>query len=520
MNTARTDGPASAAPLVENAAQAILAPAVAHNPDGPAVRDRAGVWTYAELDAASRAFEGELRRLGVKPGDRVLVRAGSVREFTAMLYGTWRLGAVFVPISFAMRTFHLRSVIADSEPALIVATAAERDGVEGFPWPGGVPVRVLEDLDFTATELADSDAPAAAPVPADRLALLIYTSGSTAAPKGVACPHAPVVFAARAIADRLEYQPDDVVLTAVPLSFDYGLYQVLLCALARAELLLSDADGHARLLGYARDHGATVLPLVPSLGEVLVRLAARDPRPTRLRLFTNTGAALNAPLIAALRESFPGAKVAPMFGTTECKRITVLEPDGDLERPGSVGPALPGTEVLILDEDGQALPAGDVGEIAVRGPHVMAGYWRAPEVTAQRFRTGADGTVTLHTGDYGWLDADGHLYFQGRRDDLFKRRGLRMSAIEIEAATLDVTGVREAALLVPEAGRDMVLFVVGDALTPEDVLLQLADRLEQAKVPEICHMLQALPLTPNGKTDRKRLKALLDGEFKEAVREG
>ncbi|MFC3575133.1 class I adenylate-forming enzyme family protein [Streptomyces yaanensis] len=475
-------------------------------PAESAVRDREKAWSYGHLDAASRAVEQRLDALGIRPGDRVLARIGSVCEFLALLYGTWRHGATFVPISPAMKGYHLKSVLADSEPALIVTTRAEATSADGVPWPQDATVFTVDDFDFTP---AESSAGPARPVPADRLALLIYTSGSTSAPKAVACPHAPVAFAARAIQARLGYRQDDVVLTAVPLSFDYGLYQALLCALTGAELLLSDADEHARLLGYARDRGATVVPLVPSLGELLVRLTARDQRPTAIRLFTNTGAALNAPLIAQLRDRFPGARVAPMFGTTECKRMTILEPDGDLAKPGSCGPALPGTEILILDDDGRPLPAHEIGEIAVRGPHVMAGYWRAPEPTALRFRPGPDGRITLHTGDYGWLDRDGHLYFQGRRDDLFKRRGTRMSAIEIEAAALDVEGIREAALLVPEAGRDMVLFTVGEP-TAEQVLAKLAERLEAAKVPDVCHVLPALPLTPNGKTDRKRLKAMLE----------
>ncbi|WP_107471328.1 AMP-binding protein [Streptomyces monashensis] len=491
---------------VENAAEAFLGRAVALWPDAPAVRDREKAWSYRRLDAAARAVEQRLAVLGVRPGDRVLARVGSVCEFAALMYGTWRHGATFVPISPAMKAYHLRSVLADAEPALIVTTAAEAARADGVAWPAGATVLAVDDIAFTPSGTPTGPA---RPVPADRLALLIYTSGSTSAPKAVASPHAPVAFAARAVAARLGYRPDDVVLTAVPLSFDYGLYQILLCALTGAELLLSEADAHARLLGFARDHGATVVPLVPSLGELLVKLATRDQRPTDVRLFTNTGAALNAPLITDLRERFPGAAVAPMFGTTECKRITILEPDGDLARPGSVGPALPGTEVLILDDAARPLPAGETGEIAVRGPHVMAGYWRAPEATALRFRPGPDGRVTLHTGDYGRLDADGHLYFQGRRDDLFKRRGHRMSAIEIEAAALDVPGVREAALLVPEGGRDMVLFTVGEA-TPEQVIEGLSDRLEAAKVPEECQVLPALPLTPNGKTDRKRLRAHLE----------
>ncbi|ANW21318.1 class I adenylate-forming enzyme family protein [Streptomyces clavuligerus] len=496
------------APRVENAAEAFLTAAVAKGPDAPAVRDRYGVWTYADLDAAADSFARVLDGYGIQPGDRVLARVGSVREFTALLYGTWRRGAVLVPINPGMKAFHLRAVLADSEPSLIVAEDAERSVADGLHWPAGVPVTTVGELDLSGPAEAP-DARVERDVPADRLALLIYTSGSTSAPKAVACPHAPVTFAARAIAARLGYTPEDVVLTAVPLSFDYGLFQILLSALAGAELLLSGPADHARLLGFARDHGATVVPLVPSLGELLVRLGGRDPRPTRVRLFTNTGAALNAPLIASLREAFPGAAVAPMYGTTECKRITILEPDGDLARPGSVGTALDGTEVLALDDDGRPVPPREIGELCVRGPHVMAGYWRAPEQTALRFRHDpGSGAVTLHTGDYGWLDEDGHVHFQGRRDDLFKRRGSRMSSVEIEAAALDIDGVREAALLVPEEDRDMVLFVTGP-LGAEQVLARLGERLEAAKVPDDCRVLDALPLTPNGKTDRKELRRRL-----------
>ncbi|MPY50326.1 class I adenylate-forming enzyme family protein [Streptomyces acidicola] len=498
------------APRVDNAAEVFLTAAVARHPDAPAVRDRYGRWTYAELDAAADSFARELDGHGIRPGDRVLARVDSIREFTAVLYGTWRRGAVLVPVNPGMKAFHLRAVLADCEPSLIVVDSGERTGADGLTWPSGVPVAVAGELDLSGR--ADPAARTQAEVPADRLALLVYTSGSTSAPKAVACPHGAVVFAARAIQARLNYRPDDVVLTAVPLSFDYGLYQALIGALAGAELLLSGPADHARLLGFARDHAATVVPLVPSLGELLVKLATRDPRPTRVRLFTSTGATLNPPLIASLRETFPGASVAPMYGTTECKRITILEPDGDLARPGSVGPALPGTEVLVVDDDGRPLPTGETGEIVVRGPHVMAGYWRAPEQTALHFRQERDGgPVTLHTGDYGRLDEDGHVYFQGRRDDLFKRRGSRMSSVEIEAAVLDIDGVQEAALLVPRDDRDMALFVVPETpdVTGEQVLARLGDRLEAAKVPDVCHVLTALPLTPTGKTNRKELRRQL-----------
>ncbi|MBY8345148.1 AMP-binding protein [Streptomyces spinosirectus] len=483
----------------------LLAAAVAARPDAPAVRDVAGSWTYAELDAWSRAYADWFTARGVGRGDRVLARVGNVREFTALLFGALRRGIVFVPVNPAMKRFHLSTVVPDCEPVMLIAQRAE--DVELLRELTDRPVVPLAHARAGAEQQFGGGVHEDVAVDPDDLGLLIYTSGSTSAPKAVASPHAPIVFAARAIQARLKYREDDVVLAAVPLSFDYGLYQIFLSVIAGAQLVLTEPDRHVRLLGALHEYGVTVVPLVPSLAEMLLTLARRDRRePPPVRLFTNTGAALTAPVIARLRKCFPQAQVSPMFGTTECKRITVLEPDGDLEKPGSVGRALDGTEVLVLDDEGRPLPPGTVGEIAVRGPHMMRGYWRAPEQTALRFRPDpVTGEVTLHTGDYGHLDADGHLYFEGRRDDLFKRKGVRMGTLEIETAALDIPGVAAAAALAPADGHDLTLYAVTD-LTPAAVLAQLAERLEAAKVPAACHLLDALPLTPNGKTDKQRLR--------------
>jgi acyl-CoA synthetase (AMP-forming)/AMP-acid ligase II len=340
-------------------------------------------------------------------------------------------------------------------------------------------------------------------------ALLLYTSGTTATPKAVVCPHAAVRFVTGAIAAVLGYRDDDVVFCRLPLSFDYGLYQVFLGAHAGAEVVLAANTSNAGLLAAVRGSGATVVPVVPSLATMLVTLAARDRRPASVRLFTNTGAALAPAATARLRAAFPGAAVALMYGITECKRVTVQPPDEDLVRPGTVGPALPGTEVLVLDEAGEPVPALAVGEIVVRGGHVMAGYWRAPELTARTYRRcPRTGEVRLHTGDYGFLDADGYLTFVGRRDEIFKRNGVRASTVEIEAAAADIPGVDSAALLPPDDRRDMVLFVAGDR-PPAAVLRELSARLEAAKVPSDCRPVAAIPLTANGKPDRAALRALL-----------
>ncbi|MEW9533747.1 class I adenylate-forming enzyme family protein [Microbispora sp. NPDC049125] len=478
----------------------LLAGAAATWPSATAVRDARGAWTYAGLDAESRAVAAWLAGQGVGPGERVLVRIGNRREVAAILYGLARLGAVFVPINPAMKRFHLERIFHDAEPVLAVTADAEAGALREF---ATCPVHGVDAL---WSALDRTAVPPVVDVPAGDVAQLIYTSGSTSLPKAVVSPHRAVTFAARAIGRRLGYRQGDVVFTAVPLSFDYGLYQIFLATLAGAELFVAPDAAQPRLLSLIRQAGATVVPLVPSLGEMLIRLSARGGGPTAVRMFTNTGAALTPPVIAGLRAAFPGAGIVPMYGITECKRATILEPDGDLVRPGSVGTALPGTEVLILDAEGRPLPPGEVGEIAVRGPNVMDGYWRAPEMTAQRFRADeTTGEVTFHTGDYGRMDRDGHLYFEGRRDDMFKRRGTRMSVIEIEAAALDVPGVTAAAVLPPEGTRDLVMYATGD-ITGEALLRRLAERLEDAKVPAECHILPALPLTDNGKVDKRTLQ--------------
>jgi len=491
----------------DDTVHALLDAAAAARGERVAVRDATGAWTYAELLAASHAVDSWLAEGGVRPGDRVLVQARTTRELVALFYGVSRRGAVFVPLNPAMKAFHLRSVVENAAPALVVA-----DHVEPMREATTLPVHETGAVWREITAHSGRTAPPPArPAPTD-LAALIYTSGSTAAPKAVMTPHAQTLFAVRALRDALGYRADDVVFCRFAMSWDYGLHKVLITCATRAELVLAGDESDLTLLRRMRETGATVVPIVPSFAAMVVALANRDDAPPPpVRMFTNTGAALPKPTIDALRAAFPGARVVRQFGQTECKRVSVMPPGEDGERPGSVGLPLPGTRVLILGQDGEPLPAGQVGEIVVTGPHVMPGYWRAPEQTAAAFRRdGRTGVVRLHTGDYGHLDDDGYLYFDGRRDELFKRKGIRMSTVEIEAAALDVPGVHAAVALPPAGDRDLALCVVTE-LAPQRVLRELARRLEPAKVPATCRVLDELPLSPHGKPERKKVAMMLDG---------
>jgi len=465
----------------------------AATPDARALTRGSTTWTYAELRERSLAGAEWLAQRGVGRGDRVLVVAPHAAESAALAFAASRLGAIFAVISDQIRPYLLEHVLEDSAPRLVVGTSEAAATAERL-FDG--PVHELHDL---PARPLDGARPAGGE-PSDPVAF-IYTSGSTAKPKAVVSPHRQVVFATGAIQSRLRYRPDDTVWCCMPLSFDYGLYQVFLACAAGAHLVVGDAAcAGPPLVRELEAHGASVLPLVPSLAATLIRLVARTGRPpSRLRMVTNTGAALSPSASARLREVVPGLDVVPMFGLTECKRVSIAEPNADVERPGSVGTPLPGTEAWVVDPDGRRLPPGETGELVVRGPHVMAGYWRAPELTAARFRDGL-----LYTGDQCRLNADGHLYFAGRTDDIYKQQGFRVSAIEVEAAAMDVPQVELAAVLPPSGDEGARLLVTGQ-VTEAELARELAARLEDHKVPPQISVVESFPLSVNGKVDKRRL---------------
>jgi len=312
-------GPVSRPELVHG----LLDDAAAEAPDAGAVRDAAGAWTYAELAAYSRAFAIWLYGQGVRRGDRIVLQMPTGRELAAMFYGASRLGAVFVPLNPSMKAYHLRHVIDNCEPVLLIGDAASAAGLGELT---GRPVHEAAGVWDAVEHLhAHGAVFEPRPVSADDVATLIYTSGSTAAPKAVICPHAQVTFASRALTEALGYRSDDVVFCRFPMSWDYGLYKVLMTCLARCEIVLADRDSDLVLVRRMRETGATVVPLVPSLASMIVTLARRDAEPAApVRLFTNTGAALPQATIDALREQFPGVRVVRQYGQTEAKRITVM----------------------------------------------------------------------------------------------------------------------------------------------------------------------------------------------------
>ncbi|HEV3357717.1 MAG TPA: class I adenylate-forming enzyme family protein [Pseudonocardiaceae bacterium] len=481
----------------------LLDDALVAHADRPAVGTHADRLTYAELAAESRRIAVGLHALGVRAGDRVVVAIAPDVLIAALLYGCSRLGAVFCVFGETAPPPAYAHVFDDAEPtALITDNPDARELAEQRG------IRCLSTRDLRV--LGEQKELRTGPIAVDPVCL-IYTSGSTGLPKAVVSTHAQLTFAVQAIQSQLRYQPNDVVFCALPLSFDYGLYQLFLATAAGAFVHLADAtDAGPRLLAELLRTHTTVLPAVPGMARGLAMMLSRPgAEPPSVRLLTNTGSAMSEGVLAELRARIPGLGIQLMFGLTECKRATIMPRDEDLRRPGACGRALPGTEVFAVDGDGNRVPAGEVGELVVRGPNVMAGYWRRPELTAQRFPHAEGLFPRLRTGDYGWVDEEGYLYFVGRRDDLYKERGFRVSAIEVAAAANRIDGIDAAAVLPPGDGREEATLVVVGSLASADVLTALRARIEEYKVPQRCQVVPSMPLTRNGKIDRAALDRLV-----------
>ncbi|GHE51964.1 class I adenylate-forming enzyme family protein [Streptomyces spiralis] len=478
----------------------LLAHRRADRGDHPAVVDSEGPLDYAGLGAAVDRAVGWLRAEGVTAGDRVVHAGRNDRSFLALFYATLRIGAVFVPVHPDLTDTQLAHIVDDCSAALAICSP----GAGASAPRTAEPARAWQEIQRTPADDFTAE------VPDDAVAMLIYTSGTTGRPKGVVCPHRQMLASLESINACLGYRADDVVLCRLPLSFDYGLYQALLCALTGGTLVLAERAGDMGLLRVIEDHGVTVVPLVPSLAQILTLLQRKHRRPTKVRLFTNTGARPGKAVMAELLDVFPGSGFASMYGMTECKRISILDPAEYAAHPDSVGRPIPGDEVRITAPDGTTLGPRQTGEIVVHGATVMAGYWGVPVEQQQRYVRRADGSLELHTGDQGWLDEDGRLYFVGRDDDMIKRRGIRLGLTEIEDAAERIPGVSAAVALRPEPEDGPLHLAVRTTLTAEEVRAHLALRLDRARRPDRISLIDTVPLTKNGKPDRRAVQLLVD----------
>lgn len=482
-------------------------------------------YTYGRLDVMSSRLANALVKEGVRRGDRVALYLDNSVEAVVGIFAALKAGAAFVGVSRGAKPDKLLALLNDCSAAALILDAAalsrgflerleaEAPSLRAVAVCGEGPrPRDPRLLDFRAVqESASAEAPRRRNIDLD-LACLIYTSGTTGEPRGVMCDHSSVLFAAGAIARYLKNTERDVLLNVLPLAFSYGLYQLLAAFSVGATLVLEEsfAFPDAVLSRMARER-VTGFAAVPGIYAALLGMDLGSFDLSSLRYLTNAAAALPVEHVKRVRQAFPRTDLYLMHGLTEAVRTMYLPPDQVDDRPASSGRALEGTELWLEDDDGRRLGPGNVGELVVRGRHVMRGYWGAPEATARRFRPGPlAGERVCRTGDLFRIDEAGYFYFVGRKDDIIKCRGRKVSPREAENALHAIPGVVEAAVIGvphPELGQAVKAFVVAcdPGLTASAVIAHCKKHLEEFMVPREVVFVSGLPKTPSGKLRRREL---------------
>lgn len=487
--------------------------------------------TYRQADEAANQLAHALRDAGVVRGDRVAISLPNVPEGALAPFGALKADAAFVFVNPETPPEKMRYIIGDCEPTAFIgwAAPATRPMIEAVlstrvslrrvvlvgplaaDLAAGHPAAITWD-DFLGGHATER--PPRHNIDQD-IACLIYTSGSTGEPKGVICGHDNVVFASGSIIEYVGNVHDDVIYCSLPLSFDYGLYQVLMGLRVGGRVVLGRGLAFpGKVLDDLERERITGLPGVPTLFALLLRLDLESRDLSSLRYMTNTAAALPEPHTRELRERLPWVRLVKMYGLTETKRTLWLPPEKIEERTGSVGIAIPGTEVWLEDESGRRVGPGEVGELVVRGRHVMRGYWNAPEATAERYRPGPfPGERLCYTGDLFRSDEDGYLSFVARRDDIIKSRGEKVAPREVEAALLEHPGVLLAAVIGvedPVLGHAIKAYVVlreKDGVSMAELKKHCTRWLEPFARPKFIEIVDELPHGTSGKILRRALSS-------------
>jgi acyl-CoA ligase (AMP-forming) (exosortase A-associated) len=498
--------------------------------DAPAVTYKETTVTYAELWQGIACFGTALKGLGMCRGDRAAVYLDKQIETVIALFGISAGDAVLVPINPLLRPKQVAYIIRDCTARILVTSperlALMREGLQEcqslehvvlvgpdpFAEPGG---RYTVVAWPTATE-GDVFLPNAIDVD---MAAILYTSGSTGPPKGVVLSHRNLIAGAESVSHYLGNSPDDVILAALPFSFDAGFSQLTTTFSVGAHVVLMNYALPAEVVRLCARHRITGLTGVPPLWIQIAHQDWPDEAARHLRYFANTGGRIPKVTLDRLRSLFPGALPFLMYGLTEAFRSTYLDPEEVDRYPSSIGKAIPNAEILVVRPDGSVCDPGEEGELVHRGALVAMGYWNDPERTAQHFRPVpghepglCTDEIAVWSGDTVVRDEDGYLYFVGRNDDMIKTSGYRVSPTEIEEAAYDTGLVRDAvAFGVEDArlGQHVALFVSpasGTTVDADSLLARMRQALPLYMLPQRVEIKQEISRSPNGKFDRALLR--------------
>ncbi|MEV8066466.1 long-chain fatty acid--CoA ligase [Streptomyces sp. NPDC085995] len=475
-------------------------------PERPALRLGEHVITYAELDERSARAAALLRSEGIRPGDRVALMLPNVPEFVVLYYAALRAGAVVVPMNPLLKTREVEFHLADSGAVrLFEWHQAPGEGAQGAA-AAGVRHTAVEPAAFAALLAGHEPLSAVADPDGEDMAVLLYTSGTTGRPKGAVLTHAGLRHNTEVNSIRVQKMtPEDVVVGCLPLFHIFGQVCTMSAAVRSGAclVLIPRFDPQTVLDAVARER-ATVFEGVPTMYAALLQHPS-DADVSTLRMCISGGASLPVEILHGFEERF-GCPVLEGFGMSETSPVVTFNHPDRPRKAGSIGTPIQDVEVRLLDADGKDVPAGEIGELAVRGPNVMKGYWNRPEETAAALPDG-----WLRSGDLARADEDGYLYIVDRKKDMIIRGGYNVYPREIEEVLHEHPAVGMAAVLgVPHAslGEDVAAAVVlrpGARATPDELRQYVKDRVAAYKYPRHVWLVDRLPMGPSGKILKREI---------------
>ena len=482
--------------------------------------------TYSEIEAMTNRYANGFTAHGIGHGDHVAVMLPNCPEFFGVVWGLGKIGAVAVPLNTAAKGEMLRYFIDQSDATCVVvddewvdrvsAISAQLPKVRSYIYRGPRPVAQcgVGSAAAPARALGELESPDASRPPPERvrhddLHLIMYTSGTTGPSKGVMCPHSQGQAVGRALAADFGYRPDDVLYTCLPLFHGNAIWYTCYAALwADAAVALSPRFSASRFWDEIRDSGATQFNTLGAMTNIIWKLPpGPHERTTRLRL------CMTVPVpkeIYAEMQARYGITLASVYAMTENFAMTRFTPDDPPEKAGSAGSSRGACDLRIVDDEQHDLPAGEVGEIWMRPliqGAMMKGYYKMPAETAREFVDG-----WFRTGDRGYLDADGYLYFVDRKKEAIRRRGENISAYEVELILSRHSSILEVAAIPVSSEMsedDVMVYVVtkpGESLTHEDVVHFAAEHMSYFMVPRFVDFIDALPKTASEKIEKYKLK--------------
>jgi acyl-CoA ligase (AMP-forming) (exosortase A-associated) len=519
----------------------LLEHAAAESPSKEAVVDLVGTrrtFDYQAFHSMVSSCAAVLQRRGLARGDRVGIYLPKSAEESAAIFAATMAGGVFVDVNSLLLGHQVAHILADCGVKFLITSAKEWGRIH----EDVANVESLDCLLFTDDKDGSTSEPVSAVYDVMRqqtgmarragaigedLAGILYTSGSTGKPRGVMLSHRNLLAGARIVSAYLELGPEERILSVLPFSFDYGLNQLLTTVQHSAAIVLLQYRFPAEIVRAVQSERITGLAGVPLMWAGLVHhtsgLSATD-LPS-LRYVTNSGGAVPTATVRALRKLIPKTKIFLMYGLTEAFRSTYLPPDEIDRRPDSIGKAIPETEILVINSEGQPCRPGELGILVHRGPTVSCGYWGKPELTEQFFRPhpfiprDQGGDTVCYSGDLVKMDEEGFIYFAARADGQIKSQGYRISPAEVEEVLMATGDLAQAAVIglpAGDAGEKIHAIVVsanGSALNKEDILHRCSQRLPFYMLPKSIEVVESLPKTPNGKTDYKSLRAARMGHL-------